>query len=153
MSLCHKESLHQTAALSVISAVIGISVFVSAAAQTPASPNASSIQLQPFTASDNSASAGVPPGWQVTEATGTAISMRGPKGENIYLGNGYVAHDGAFLAGQKGPAGSYVTMPYSAKLTDKLTMILQQNSAIGGHQHLRRPCAVNGDGSILLTSA
>lgn len=132
MSLHLKYSLHRIAALSVISAVIGISTFVSAAAQTNPPAASSSIQLKPFTAPDGSASAGVPAGWQVTEATGTAISMRGPKGESISLGNGYIAHDGAFQAGQKGPDGSYMTMPYSAKLTDKLVMIIQQDAAIGG---------------------
>lgn len=129
MTLHRQHSLRQIAALSVILAVMGICTFVSAAAQS--NPPASSIQLQPFTAPDGSASAGVPAGWQVTEATGTAISMKGPKGENIELGIGYVAHDGAFQAGQKGPDGSYITMPYSAKLTDKLIMIVQQDAAIG----------------------
>ena len=134
MSLHHKNSLHRIAALPAILAVIGISTLVSCKAQTspPAAADAGSIQLQPFTASDGSASAGVPAGWQVTEATGTAITMRGPQGENIYLGNGYVAHDGAFQLGQKGPGGVYMSMPYSAKLTDKLIMTLQQDAAIGG---------------------
>jgi hypothetical protein len=124
-----RQTFHQIAAASLLSAAIGIS----ASAQTnPPAASTSPIQLQPFTASDNSASAGVPPGWKVTEATATAISMQGPKGENISLGNGYIARDGAFQPGQKGPSGAYLTMPYSAKLTDKLIMILQQDAAVGG---------------------
>lgn len=134
MSTRRETSLLRIAALSVISALIGISAFVVTAAQAnPQAPSGSlSVQLEPYTAPDNSASAGVPTGWKVTEGTQTAITMSGPQGENIYLGNGYVAHDGAFQAGQKGPAGAYMTMPYSAKLTDKLTMILQQDAALAG---------------------
>jgi hypothetical protein len=134
MPLHLRYGLHRIAALSAIWAGLGISTLGFATEQTTAAAggNASSIQLKPFTAPDNSASAGVPAGWQVTEATGTAISMKGPNGENISLGNGYIAHDGAFQAGQRGPAGAFMTMPYAAKLTDKLIMILQQDAAVGG---------------------
>jgi hypothetical protein len=134
MSTPNQTRLLRIAALSVISSLIGIPAFFPAAAQAnlQAPAGAGSVQLQPYTAPDNSASAGVPPGWKVTDGTQTAITMSGPQGEIIYLGVGYTAHDGPFQAGQKGPADSYMTMPYSAKLTDKLIMILQQDAAITG---------------------
>jgi hypothetical protein len=89
--------------------------------------------LQPYTAPDQSASAGVPAGWKVASATGTNIELAGPQGEFIGLGEGYIAHDGPFQLGQTGPDGSNMTMPYSAKLTDKLTMVLQQRAALNGN--------------------
>ena len=58
--------------------------------------------------------------------------MKGPHGEVIQLGTSFIAHDGPLQAGQPGPSGSFMTMPYSAKLTDKLVMILQQDAAISG---------------------
>ena len=100
----------------------------------PASPAAAkpSIPLQPFTASDGSASAGVPAGWKVTQSGGTAIIMAGPQGETVALGNTIIAHNGAFALGQKGPAPSALNMPYSATLAQKLAMIIQQGAALQG---------------------
>jgi hypothetical protein len=88
--------------------------------------------LQPYTAPDQSASAGVPQGWKVTGAVGGAIVMSGPQGEGITLGNVFIAHDGPFQLGQKGPGGAFMTMPSSAKLADKLVMILQQIASLNG---------------------
>lgn len=134
MSTRNQTGLLRITAMSVISSLIGIPVSFSAAAQAnpQAQAGAGSVQLQPYTSPDNSVSAGVPLGWKVTDGTQTAITMSGPQGEIIYLGVGYTAHDGPFQAGQKGPAGSYMTMPYSAKLTDKLIMILQQDAVFTG---------------------
>jgi hypothetical protein len=89
--------------------------------------------LQPYTASDQSASAGVPAGWKVAGAAQTNIELSGPQGEVINLGQGLIAHDGAFQLGQRGPDGSDMSMPYSAKLTDKLTMVFQQRAALNGN--------------------
>jgi hypothetical protein len=101
--------------------------------QQPASSAAApAIQLQPYTASDQSASAGVPSGWKVTKGQETVIQMTGPQGETLFLGNTVVAHNGPFQAGQTGASGIDMSMPYSATLPQKLTMIFQQNAAIAG---------------------
>ena len=123
------------AALPVISILIGVPGFVSARAQTnpPAAPAAPPVQLQTYTASDQSASAGVPAGWKVYGAAQTNIEMTGPQGEVINLGQALIAHDGAFQLGQTGPDGSNMSMPYSAKLTDKLTMFLEQRAKLNGN--------------------
>jgi hypothetical protein len=123
------------AVVPVISIALGVPAVVCAQAQgTPsAAPTAPPVQLQPFTASDQSASAGVPAGWKVVGAAQTNIILSGPEGEAIDLGEGIIAHDGPFQLGQKGPDGSDMTMPYSAKLTDKLTMVLQQRAALNGN--------------------
>lgn len=120
------------AAVPVILINILVPAFVSGSAQAtpPATGGASSIQLQPYTASDQSASAGVPAGWKVVDASGTAIEMSGPQGQVISLGEGFIAHNGPFQVGQKGPDGATMSMPYSAKLTDKLVMVLQQRAAL-----------------------
>jgi hypothetical protein len=86
--------------------------------------------LQTYTASDQSASAGVPAGWKVYGAAQTNIEMTGPQGEVINLGEGIIAHNGTFQLGQTGPDGSNMSMPYSAKLSDKLIMVLQQRAAL-----------------------
>jgi hypothetical protein len=59
--------------------------------------------------------------------------LSGPQGEVINLGQGIIAHDGTFQLGQTGPDGSNMSMPYSAKLTDKLTMVLQQRAKLNGN--------------------
>ena len=99
-------------------------------ARAPAAPP---VQLQTYTAPDQSASAGVPAGWKVYGAAQTNIEMSGPQGEVINLGEGLIAHDGPFQLGQTGPDGSNMSMPYSAKLTDKLTMVLQQRAKLNGN--------------------
>ncbi|MGA3101217.1 MAG: hypothetical protein ABSD61_05085 [Terracidiphilus sp.] len=127
------------AAVTAISLIIGFPAFVSAQAQSkpstaPAAPPAAPpVQLQPYTASDQSASAGVPAGWKVAGAAQTNIELSGPQGEVINLGQGLIAHDGAFQLGQRGPDGSDMSMPYSAKLTDKLTMVLEQRAKLNGN--------------------
>ena len=134
MQRCDAIKFLRIAALPVISILIGVPASVSARAQAnpssaPAAP-APPVPLQTYTAQDQSASAGVPDGWKVASASGTNIEMSGPQGEVIDLGEGIVAHDGPFQLGQTGPDGSNMSMPYSAKLTDKLTMVLQQRAAL-----------------------
>jgi hypothetical protein len=123
------------AAVPMISIVVGVSAFVSAPAQAkpstaPAAPALPPVQLQTYTAPDQSASAGVPAGWKVAGASQTNIELSGPQGEVIDLGEGFIAHDGPFQLGQTGPDGSNMSMPFSAKLSDKLTMVLQQRAAL-----------------------
>ena len=98
-------------------------------AATAASP---AVQLQPYTASDQSASASVPSGWQVKSGAETVIQMTGPQGETVALGNTLVAQNGAFQPGQRPSNGIDLSMPYTATLPQKLTMILQQNAAAAG---------------------
>jgi hypothetical protein len=98
-------------------------------AATPASPV---IQLQPYTTPDQSASAGVPSGWQVTLGQQTTIQMTGPKGEIVSLGAGVVARNAAFQLGQRAANGIDLSMPYAATLPQKLAMILQQGTANSG---------------------
>ena len=98
----------------------------------PAQAAAPSIALQPYTASDQSASAGVPSGWKVTNAQQTVITMSGPEGEMLTMGNTFVAQNAAFVPGQRGANGIDLSMPYSSTLAQKLTMIMQQNAAVSG---------------------
>jgi hypothetical protein len=113
--------------------VVAISLAAGCQANKPAATAAApTTQLQPYTASDQSASAGVPSGWQVTQGQQTFIQMTGPQGETVGLGNTLVAKNGPFKAGQRGANGIDLSMPYAAPLTQKLTMIIQQNAAIAG---------------------
>lgn len=115
--------------------VLALTACTQAQTTAPASQAANakpSIPLQPFTASDGSASAGVPAGWKVTQSGGTAIMMAGPQGETVALGSTVIAHNGAFQLGQKGPAPAAFSMPYSATLAQKLAMIIQQGAASQG---------------------
>jgi len=106
-----------------------------AGCQTPkAAPaaSASAPALKAYTASDQSASAGVPAGWQVTKGTQTVIQMTGPQGVSLSLGTTVVAQNAAFQLGQKAANGIDLAMPYSATLPQKFTMILQQSAASAG---------------------
>jgi len=130
MQICDAMKSLRSAAVPVILIVFGIPVVVTARAQAT-SPAAAPVQLQPYTAPDKSASAGVPSGWQVTNAGSGAIAMAGPQGEAVNV-EVIVAHDGPFQLGQKGPSGADLTMPSSARLSDKLVMVLEQQAALKG---------------------
>ncbi|MFZ0340113.1 MAG: hypothetical protein WAL45_18935 [Terracidiphilus sp.] len=126
--------LLRVAAVSATSIIIGVPAFVSASAQAKpaAAPAAPPVQLQTYTLPDKSASAGVPAGWTVKGGGAGEIVMSGPQGENIVLGQLIVARNGPFRAGQTEPSGIALTMPSSAKLSDKLTMIFEQTAAVNG---------------------
>ncbi len=134
MQICKAIKFLRIAAVPVISVIIGVPAFVSAPAQTkpPTTPAAPPVQLRTYTLPDRSASAGVPAGWTIKGGGAGMIVMSGTHGENITLGQILVAHDGPFQVGQKGPNGAVITMPGSAKLSDKLLMIYQQNAAASG---------------------
>lgn len=90
-------------------------------------------QLQPFTAPDGSASAGVPPGWRVTAAKETLIVMEGPNQETIYLGKDFLARNAPYqVIGQ--PGGIDLNMPYQAALGQKFQMIVMASSSADGVQ-------------------
>src|SRR5208282_3253783 len=130
MQICKTMKSLRVAGVPVILILFGITVAATARAQAPA-PAAAPVQLQLYTAPDKSASAGVPSGWQVTNAGSGAIAMAGPQGEAVSV-KVIVAHDGQFQLGQKGPSGVDLTMPSSAKLSDKLVMVLEQQAALNG---------------------
>jgi hypothetical protein len=127
-------SFLRIAVVAAISIINGVPALVSARAQAPppTAPAAPPVQLQTYTAADQSVSAGVPPGWKVISAAGGSINMSGPQGETINFGDVFVAHDGPFQLGQRGPGAAVMTMPSSAKLSDKLVMFLQQEESLGG---------------------
>ena len=135
MQICDAMKFLRIAAVPVIAIIIGVPACVSAQVQAnpPAAPAAPPVQLQTYTASDQSASVGVPAGWKVYGAAQTNIELTGPQGEVVNLGEGIIAHNGTFQLGQTGPDGSNMSMPYSAKLTDKLTMVFQQRAALNGN--------------------
>jgi hypothetical protein len=95
---------------------------------------APAIQLQPYTAPDQSASSGVPQGWKVTQGGQTIIQMTGPQGETVFLGKTMVARNAAFQLGQRGPNGSDLSMPYAAEVAQKFTAIIQQGAVLQGQQ-------------------
>lgn len=102
------------------------------AAQAAPAAAPPAIQLQSFTASDQSASAGVPAGWQVVSAGQTVIQMAGPSNESVSLGNTVIARNAAFQLGEKTSNGIDISMPYTATLPQKFTMVLQQGAAAKG---------------------
>jgi hypothetical protein len=118
------------AAVPVILILLGIPVVVTARAQATM-PAAAAVPMRLYTAPDKSVTAGVPSGWQVTNAGSGAIAMAGPRGEAVNV-KVVVAHDGPFQLGQKGPSGADLTMPSSARLSDKLVMVLEQQAALNG---------------------
>ena len=100
----------------------------------PAAPTAAApaIPLQTYTAPDQTASAGVPSGWKVVSGAQTVITMTGPQGETVQLGNVDVALNAPFQLGKTPGNGIQLSMPYSTPLAQKLAMILQQGAAING---------------------
>jgi hypothetical protein len=116
-------------------AVLGFSACKGATQSAPASSAAqASTQLQPYTAPDGSAQAGVPAGWKVVSGADSVINMTGPNGEQITLGRTFVARNAAFQAGQKGAGGADLSMPYSANLEQKFVMIWDQGAALMGQK-------------------
>jgi hypothetical protein len=127
-----KYSLPQISAVVLIAAVLIPASCLTAQQPAPTAGAGSTIQLQPYTAPDQSASAGVPAGWQVTKGAETVIQMTGPKGETVFLGNTIVAKNGPFQVGQQPGNGIDISMPYTTPLQQKLIMIFQQNAAVSG---------------------
>jgi hypothetical protein len=124
------------ASATTLLATLALAALVStAAAQNPpngGSPDSgSSAILTPWTAPDNSASAGIPSGWKA-EGSESTITLAGPQNEDIFLGRVYIARNGPFQAGQRGANGADLMMPYGAPLTQKLIMIYAQGYALGG---------------------
>jgi hypothetical protein len=134
MQICAAVKFLRIAAVPAISIIIGVPAFASAPAQAKPStaPAAPSVQLSPYSAQDQSVSAGVPAGWKVLSAGGGSINMSGPQGETINFGDVFVTHNGAFQLGQKGASPALMNMPSTAKLSDKIVMFLQQEESLSG---------------------
>jgi hypothetical protein len=98
----------------------------------PPAPATPAVPLQTYTASDQSASVGVPAGWNVTKAEYGIIQMSGPKGEQISLGNTVFIRNGAYQPGQKASGLISFTMPNQATLTQKVEAVWQQAAAAAG---------------------
>jgi len=112
---------------------IAIADATMAAAQQPAAPApVAPVSLQPYTAPDQSVSAGVPAGWNVTKGANGVIQMSGPQGEVISLGNGVFVMNGPFQPGQRANGPISMTMPYQATLAQKYAMVWQEASAQAG---------------------
>jgi hypothetical protein len=88
--------------------------------------------LQPYTALDKGATAGVPAGWKVTKGENGVIQMSGPQGEAISLGNCLFVMNGPFKLGQMSNGPIQMMMPYHAPLAQKYAMLWQQSSAQAG---------------------
>ena len=101
-------------------------------AKPAATAAAPAIPLQPYTAPDQTASAGVPSGWKVVSGQQTVITLTGPQGETVQLGNVDVASNAPFQLGKAPGNGIQLSMPYSTPLAQKLTMIIQQGAAMSG---------------------
>jgi hypothetical protein len=132
MSLTKGSLLFSVTAASLVAISITAGCQAKPAASATKAPATPAPQLKPYTAPDQSASVGVPSGWQVTNGQQTVITMTGPQGERLSLGNTVIAKNAPFQLGQRGSNGVDMTMPYTAPLQQKLIMILQQNAAIAG---------------------
>jgi hypothetical protein len=116
-----------------LAALAGSSQTQSTPQANPATAGAaSSIQLQPYTAPDRSASAGVPSGWKVTKGENGVIQMSGPQGEAISLGNGLFVMNGQFQPGRKSSGPISLMMPYQATLAQKYAMVWKEASIEAG---------------------
>ncbi len=128
MSICKSGKLSFAILYSAgLTAIFG-AVFAMGAAGQASSPSAP--QLQPYSASDQSAQAGLPPGWKVTKGTETVIIMSGPNGETITLGLTFVVKNAAFQLGQRPSNGIDLSMPNSASLDQKFTMLEQWGASL-----------------------
>jgi hypothetical protein len=121
--------------LAMATTLVSLTTALTARCQSPQpkpAATAPATKLEPYTAPDQSASAGVPSGWKVTKGQDTVIQMTSPDGVTVFLGTTVIAKNAAFQPGQHAPNGIDMSMPYSAALGQKFTMILQQNAAIAG---------------------
>jgi hypothetical protein len=98
----------------------------------PPAPATPAVPLQTYTASDQSASVGVPAGWNVTKAQYGVIQMSGPKGEAISLGNTIFVRNGPYQPGQQASGLISITMPNTATLAQKVAVVWQHAAAAAG---------------------
>lgn len=117
-----------------ISGLASLAVTGKTTSQNAAQPSAgaAAAQLQPYTAPDQSASVGVPEGWNVTKGAYGVIQMSGPNGEAISLGNEIVVKDGAFQPGQRANGVIEMSMPNQATIQQKYAMLWQHAAEMVG---------------------
>lgn len=111
----------------------GLAVLVGATLLTGAmgqAPTQGAPSLKPYSAPDQSAQAGVPSGWNVTKGAETVIIMTGPSGETITLGLTFVVKNAPFQLGQQPGNGIDLSMPNSASLDQKFTMLEQWGASM-----------------------
>ena len=121
------------AVTAILAAIAGeASAHAAGQANPPGADAASPVQLQPYTAPDQSATVGVPPGWTVTKGVNAVIQMSGPQGEAISLGNGVFVKNGPFQPSLQGMGPISMSMPYQATLAQKYAMIWKAASAQAG---------------------
>ena len=116
------------------SLIFGVVAAKSAAGQAQPQGNsaAAAPALQPYTAPDQSVQAGIPPGWKVTKGGETVAILSGPQGETITLGLTFVVRNAAFQLGQRANGGVDLSMPNSASISQKFTMLEQNGAALNG---------------------
>ena len=102
----------------------------SAATVVAQAPATAAPSLTPYTAPDQSAQAGVPPGWQVTKGAETVIVMTGPQGETINLGATFIVRNAPLQLGQQPSNGVDLSMPNSASIDQKFTMLEQWGASL-----------------------
>jgi len=112
-----------------LAAIIGATLLTVTGAMGQA-PAQGAPSLTSYTAPDQSAQAGVPPGWNVTKGAETVILMTGPNGETINLGLTFVVRNAAFQLGQQPSNGIDLSMPNSASLDQKFTMLEQWGASM-----------------------
>lgn len=119
-------ALLRTVCASAIFALAAVAPMDYSAAQagTPAA-SAPAPRLTPYTTPDKTASAGVPPGWKVTQGAQSVIRMTGPNGEIVGLGVGVLVKDGPYQAAKPGSAPIWLAIPNSTPLAQKFTMTMQ----------------------------
>ncbi len=134
MQIRKREYLSRTVLSMVgVSLILATAATLSAAGQAPqGNSGAATPALQPYTAPDQSAQAGVPPGWKVVKGGQTVIQMTGPNGEAISLGQTFVVQNAPFQLGQQSSNGVDLSMPNSASLADKFTMLEQWGASLAG---------------------
>jgi hypothetical protein len=117
----------------MVACCIAIAGAIGSTAQQATAPAPSApVKLQPYTAPDNSASAGVPAGWTVTKGASGVIQMSGPQGETISLGNGVFVKNGPYSPGQKPMGPISLSIPYQASLAQKYAVVWKEASAQAG---------------------
>ncbi|MFY9746412.1 MAG: hypothetical protein WAK25_09015, partial [Acidobacteriaceae bacterium] len=99
---------------------------------TPALALASS-QPTTYTATDGSASALLPAGWQVVAGSEGLIKMTGSQnGEVAILGRVMGAHNAPYNASQNGANNTGMSMPYASTFEDKVAMIYDRLVVVNG---------------------
>jgi hypothetical protein len=130
---CKQNALGLISAMACLG-MASLAVLGHASSQGGAQPPAAgaAAKLTPYSAPDNSATAGVPSGWKVTKGAKGVIQMSGTQGEAISMGNSVFVRNGAFQAGQQANGLIAMSIPYQATLNQKYVMLWQQASASSG---------------------